>query len=282
MFAFSLTDIDNSNKKTGGTMLMKNSWQKEWNRLTKKEVAYLHRASEKKTSALNHMVADKIPQKLQETLNIAFTKAFHLVFEKGTGIIEKTYNRDDKEQLFKQNRHAIEQKENRKSLRQFSKQANKSSQKNLLLSGIEGIGLGTLGIGLPDIPLFVGMLLKSIYEIALHYGYSYETTVEKFFILQLIQAALSNGESLIAKDVSINEFIQNKHLSSDYSQQIQIENTAAILSTELLYMKFLQGIPVIGAVGGVYDAVYLQKVQKYARLKYTRRFLYDLHEKKNH
>ena len=45
------------------------------------------------------------------------------------------------------------------------------------------------------------------------------------------------------------------------------------MSKELLYMKFLQGIPVVGAVGGAYDVVYLKQITEYANLKYERRFL---------
>ena len=42
---------------------------------------------------------------------------------------------------------------------------------------------------------------------------------------------------------------------------------------ELLYMKFLQGIPVVGAVGGAYDAVYMKRITEYAELKYRHRYL---------
>ena len=52
-----------------------------------------------------------------------------------------------------------------------------------------------------------------------------------------------------------------------------IQKTASYLSKELLYMKFLQGIPVVGAVGGAYDVVYLKQITEYANLKYERRFL---------
>ena len=38
-------------------------------------------------------------------------------------------------------------------------------------------------------------------------------------------------------------------------------------------MKFLQGVPVIGAVGGAYDVVYMKQITEYANLKYKRRFL---------
>lgn len=257
-----------------------NAWQKEWDSLAKKEKAYLAQGEEKKTSALNKMLAGKVPPKLQETLNIAFAKAFRLVFENGAKIIEKTYKRGDAERLFKVNRYAVELKEDRKGLRQFSKQANRAGQKNLLLTGIEGIGLGVLGIGLPDIPIFVGMLLKSIYEIALRYGYGYELAEEKCFILRLIQTALFYGSELTAGDDALNDYIEAMGLPPEYSQAAQINSTAAALSAVLLYTKFLQGIPLLGAVGGAYDAVYLKKVQKYAKLKYRRRFLLDLKSKK--
>lgn len=252
---------------------MNSPLQKEWRRLLRREQAYLSAGAMKRTSALNKLLEQKVPQKLQETLDVAFAKAFFLVFSKGTSLIEKTYNRDDVERQFKVNSYAVTLKADKKSLQQFSKQANRTGHKNLLISGIEGIGLGTLGVGLPDIPLFVGVLLKSIYEIALHYGYGYETVEEKYFILQLVQTALSYGNELSVGDKRLGSFIENGQLPPEYSQNVQIENTAAVLSTELLYMKFLQGIPLVGAVGGAYDAIYLQKIQKYAKLKYERRFL---------
>ncbi|MFQ9893778.1 MAG: EcsC family protein, partial [Emergencia sp.] len=60
-----------------------------------------------------------------------------------------------------------------------------------------------------------------------------------------------------------------------YDQTRQIRTTAETMSTELLYLKFLQGIPLVGVVGGASNSVYLQKVLKYAKLKYHQRFLSD-------
>jgi hypothetical protein len=51
-----------------------------------------------------------------------------------------------------------------------------------------------------------------------------------------------------------------------------IKSAAGCLSKELLYMKFLQGIPVVGAIGGAYDAIYMKQIMEYAELKYRRRF----------
>lgn len=38
-------------------------------------------------------------------------------------------------------------------------------------------------------------------------------------------------------------------------------------------MKFLQGVPVVGAVGSAYDVVYMKHISEYARIKYQKRFL---------
>ena len=69
-------------------------WQKEWNALIKQERRYLENRLEKKDTKLNTLLAEKVPEKLQNTLNAAFAKAFETIFEKGSGIIEKTYKRE--------------------------------------------------------------------------------------------------------------------------------------------------------------------------------------------
>ena len=141
------------------------------------------------------------------------------------------------------------------------------------MSGVSGIGMGILGIGLPDIPVFTGMLFRSIYEIALSYGYEYESEQEQYFILLLIQGATAYGEEFLEIDSTINEFISNNYMPIGYEKEKHVKVTAGSLSKELLYMKFLQGIPVVGVVGGAYDVIYMNRVTEYAKLKYERRFL---------
>lgn len=249
--------------------------EKEWNRLLKQERCFVAEGLTKKDSRLNRLLQDKVPDKLQSTLDSAFAKAFETIFDKGTGIIEKTYNKDKIEKQFQVNSYAQDLSENRKTLRKFAKDSDSSKAKNLLLTGVEGIGLGALGVGLPDIPLFVGVLLKSIYEIAMNFGYSYDTPEEKYFILKLIEISLSYGWDLRDGNDELNRFIEEPCIPEDFDLTEQIRRSSCTMSTELLYLKFLQGIPVVGAVGGAYNTVYLQKVLKYAKLKYHRRFLTD-------
>ena len=52
--------------------------EKEWEALLKKEQRLLEKRKEKKETAFNRLLAEKVPEKLQHTLDIAFEKAFHI------------------------------------------------------------------------------------------------------------------------------------------------------------------------------------------------------------
>ena len=246
--------------------------QKEWAKLEKQEAAYLMKRMEKTDSKMSQFLEKKVPLNLQNTLDAAFSKAFYTVFEKGTGVIEKTYKKEELQKSYQINEYAAQVRGNRKSLKAFSKKASGAGNVNLLISGVSGIGLGVLGIGIPDIVLFTGLMLKSVYEIALNYGFEYEDEQEKRFVLLLIQGALSYGNDLEEINSEINFYIENNKFYREMVMDNCIKETASCMSGELLYMKFLQGIPIVGAAGGAYDAIYMKQVVKYAELKYRRRF----------
>lgn len=256
-------------------MFRQNRWEKEWTALEKKEARYLMRRREEKTSsALQQKLEEKIPEKLEETLNAAFIKAFDLVFEKGTGLIEKTYNKDQQKTDYQVREYVAGLKESRKTVKAFGRQSQGTRMKNLMISGVEGVGLGLLGIGLPDIPLFIAVILKSVYEIALSYGFEYESEKEQWFILKMIETALKKGEELERNNSLLNAWIDQNGIGETVKgRKEQSKETAAALAEALLYMKFLQGIPVVGVAGGAADTVYLKKITDYAELKYKRRFL---------
>lgn len=253
----------------------KKALKKEWDLVKKKEENFLEERREKKDSTLNRLLADKVPEKLQSTLDAAFSKAFSVVFHKGTAFIEKTYRRETMEEDFIINSYAIDVKKGTRGLRTFSRNAGKAGAKNLAISGVEGIGLGLLGIGLPDIPIFVAVVLKNMYELALSYGYSYESEEERYWILLLIRGAFVYGENLEKVNRESDRFIKEGTLPEGYDSGEAIREASAELSKELLYMKFLQGIPVAGAAGGAYDVIYLRRIQRYSGIKYRKRFLYD-------
>lgn len=246
--------------------------EKEWLKVEKEEQKYLQKRMEKQDSKLNQLLEKKVPEGLQQTLDTAFSKAFYVIFEKGTGVIEKTYKRDKLEKEYKVNEYVAGVMEDSKSLKTFSKKAAGAGNVNLLISGASGIGMGVLGIGIPDIVVFTGLMLKSVYEIALNYGFDYQSREEKLFILLLIRGAVSYGEELQEINEEVNYYIDEESYRTNIYLYDSIDATAACLSKELLYMKFLQGVPIVGAVGGAYDVIYMKQVVKYAEMKYRRRF----------
>ena len=149
--------------------------EKEWKAIEKREQRLAKLALQGKDSAWKGKLEEKVPPKVSRALEAAFCKAFALVFEKGTGIIEKSYDSADLRQAYTRREEGVRQTMDRRSLRRVQGEARTGESRNLLLTTVEGIGLGALGIGLPDIVLFVGMLLKGIYETALRYGFSYYT-----------------------------------------------------------------------------------------------------------
>jgi len=251
----------------------KTPYEKEMAALLKKERRFLAKRVNQKESFVNEKLEKYVPAKLQSTLDSAFAKAFSLIFEKGTKIIEKTYNKSGLEIDFKENEYIDSLRNSRSSMRSFSRKARTAGNINLLLSGTAGIGMGILGVGIPDIPVFTAMVLKSVYQIALDYGFEYESEKERAFILWVIEGAVSCGDNIAKVNSRIDEFIENGLLPEGYSQPKAIADAAGTLSKELLYMKFVQGIPIIGAVGGFYDAVYMKRINEYANLKYRKRRL---------
>ena len=248
--------------------------EKEWQQLMKAEQAFLNKNMPARSLGWQDKVAKFVPQKLESTLNTAFYKAFELIFDKGTGVIEKTYQKEKKEQNYKINEYAAEVRGTRRAMRAFGREATVSKNLNMAVSTVEGVGMGLLGMGIPDIPIFLGVLLKSVYEIALSYGFSYDTKEEQIFILKLIEAALSHEKDLAERNMELNLWMQNPvERTFEIGWEEQIRRTSDALSDELLYLKFVQGLPVVGVLGGLSDMVYQKKISDYAVLKYKRRFL---------
>ena len=219
--------------------------EKEWKKLIKIEEKFISHNLEKKEVGWQIKVEKFIPDKLSDTLNMAFYKAFELIFEKGTGIIEKTYNKEKREQDYKINEYAAELKNNRKTMKVFGKQAKASQNLNMAISAVEGVGMGVVGAGIPDIPLFIGVLLKSIYETALIYGFTYETEQEQIFILKMIETALTHEKDLIKGNEELNTWLETPYPFL-VTKTEQIKRTSLVLAEEMLYLKFVQGIPLVG------------------------------------
>jgi hypothetical protein len=217
----------------------------------------------------------KIPDKLQSTLDAAFYVGFHLVFEKGTSLIEKTYNKEKIDVAYDLNNYAIEKYMTKKHLKTLDKSSKHSKTINESIAAIEGGVLGLLGIGLPDIPLFLGVIVKTINEIALSYGFQYASDEEKAYLLYLICTAMTKEDQRKAYDQKIERLGQeiDIHTPTTIDLDAIMKETSDLLSNTLLTAKFIQGLPLVGVIGGVINPMMINKVGRYARIKYKKRYL---------
>ena len=215
----------------------------------------------------------KVPEKVYRSLETAFSKAFSVVFTQGVGVIEKTYNRQNLEETHSVQDYAVQVKGGRKELKQVKRNAGRSGLTNTALTTVEGIGLGALGIGLPDIVVFVGMLLKGVYETALSYGFAYDTPEERLFILRMMETALTKGPDFAVKNARVDGMIEEMPQTGEDELQAQIQKTGSAFAVDMLLLKFVQGFPLVGILGGAANPVYYNKVMRYVQLKYQKRYL---------
>lgn len=252
-----------------------NKHLRKLNKMEKKLLNSKESRISKKLTSLSEKVESKIPKTLNETINTAFYKSFKLIFKSGTRYIEKLYDKNkikSKHNIFNQPSSG---KSTRKSIKLTDKYAIKSSFVNSSISAVEGAGLGLIGMGIPDIPLFTAMILKTVYEISLSYGFSYNLKAEKIYILNLINASLTSSEEKQFYNIRVDEISKNidNNIEPDYDLEKEMFITSGILTDVMLVPKFIQGIPVAGAVGSLVNLTIISKISKYSRIKYKKRYV---------
>lgn len=232
----------------------------------------------KKISPYKHKLEEKIPDKLKNTLEIAFEKGFNIVFKKGIKIIEKSFDKEKISEEFNIDDYAINIRTSKKNIKKIDKKTNMKAFLNQSIGMLEGGVLGVLGIGLPDIPIFIGVMLKTIYEISLSYGFSYDSDEERIYILKIICSTMTNGEekSEYLKEIDfIGEQIDNK-VKLNYNVDQLIKETSSKMATSMLTNKFIQGLPIVGIVGSVVNYKIIKDINKTAKIKYKKRYLKKL------
>lgn len=233
--------------------------RRELRRVRHRETELLTKNRYVKSISLESILNKYLPDKLEQTLDSAFREAFRLIFSRGTPVIGKTFN---ERKLRESEGDAVE--------------IQKRWAADMMLTSVEGAGLGLIGVGLPDIPVFTGMLLRTVYQSAAGYGFEYSTKTEQVFILRLIEAALTRGKKAEKLSDELDDLMRQIDVEgfTYYGNMNEyIERTSKALSDETLYLKFVQTLPVVGIAGGLSNPVYMNKVKAYAEVKYKKRRL---------
>lgn len=257
--------------------------QKELEQLEKRERRLERSAEKQEPPEWKKSLETKVPEKVRVSLEKAFCKAFSVVFQHGNTLIEKTYDKEELQKDHEIQAYAVELKGNRRELRRMRKAAGAADLRNMALATVEGAGLGLLGIGLPDIVIFIGMLMKGAYEAALHYGFDYDSPQERLFILKMMEASLSRGEERIRADREVDAMCAALPSAEEAKNllQEQTDRTAKAFAADMLLLKFIQGLPVVGLLGGAGNPVYYRRIMKYVQIRYHKRYLLGMIAKQN-
>ena len=220
---------------------------------------------------------EKLPRKVYGGLESAFCKGFSVVFSKGRSIIEKSYRKTTILEDQNIREYALQVKGSRKELRNMVKSAKRSHARNMAITTVEGVGLGALGIGMPDIVLFISAILRGVYETALNYGYDYIEREEQLLILKMLSASLSTGEEWQRRNREIDAIMSGAQQdTSDEAFETQLRDTASVFAVDMLLLKFVQGLPIVGILGGAANPVYYRRVLRYVQLKYRKCWLWKI------
>ena len=249
------------------------SYHRILSRLERKEM----RLFKQKTVSLSiQALEEKIPPEVRINLEKAFRKAFEIMFgPRGTWVVEHTYPKEKTKEKFQVWERPLSPKQAKAELKRMERQGKSAQLFGGLAAGAEGTVLGALGIGLPDIPVILALLLRSLYQSADCYGFSYDTPEERMYLLLLLRGALTEGEErrqCSQKADGLGRALDHGWPVAENLEE-ETERTARILSQRLLLVKFIQGIPVVGAVGGLSNLSLSGAVAQYGRMKYQKRFL---------
>jgi hypothetical protein len=251
--------------------------------LRKAEMKLLRYRPDNKSGEGEGWIRSKVPVKLIGILESAFEKGFLYIFDKGTPLIERSGNLVSVKEKSVYHHTVLKRQISKESIRNFDVSASNKAWTNKGISTVEGAALGVFGIGLPDIPVFLGMIFKAIYEVAASYGFDYNSPAERSYILALIRVAASKGSLRIVESEEcdlIGELIDAGHgdqvakSRADLSTDIQV--TSKLLASSMLVAKFIQGITLVGTLGGGFNYYWIHRITKVARLKYKKRLLQKL------
>ncbi len=247
--------------------------------IRKAELKMLRYRPDSKHGFGGEYIRSKVPAKLLSILESAFEKGFFYIFDKGTSLIERSGNLVGVKEKSAYHHTVIKRQISKEAIRNFDVSASNKSWTNKGISTVEGAALGVFGIGLPDIPVFLGVIFKSIYETAASYGFNYTSPSERAYILALIRVAATKDSQRIIESEEcdrIGELIDAGQGSEIIPCTEDIKRTSNLLASSMLVAKFIQGITLVGTLGGGFNYYWIHRITKVARLKYKKRFLQTL------
>ncbi len=103
-----------------------------------------------------------------------------------------------------------------------------------------------------------------------------QLTRKKYLILCMMEAALARGDSWEQKNSEVDRLFEQLQEPITDEMKEQIKRTSDVFAVDMLLLKFVQGLPLVGVIGGIGNPVYYNKVMHYVKLKYYKRYILGL------
>ena len=126
---------------------------------------------------------------------------------------------------------------------------------------------------------FLGGLLRGIYQIALSYGVDVREKHEQVYLMLLLACAGAPQQERQERLDLLAQEIQAGREISECLELVQRE-AAESLAQGMLTAKFIQGLPIVGVAGGIYNLPLYRRITGYAMLQYQKRYLWGLSARK--
>ena len=238
------------------------------------------------TAPVREKLREKVPEKFSdgaqaaaekstELLEKAFEKSFEVVLEKGSRWIGKLCS---EEKLREDYLQFAQKPLSGWELYKLGCKAAGRAGANMAFSSVQG----ALGIGLPDVPIFLGAVFKTLFEISLRFGYPYDTQPEQIYQMLLICAAVGDEAQRRQASADADRIAQEIRQKARTGEELSISREQAkkrashALCSAALAGKLVQGTPVIGVYGGFRNGVLLRQVGSMAAVKYQQRRLREM------
>ena len=144
--------------------------------------------------------------------------------------------------------------------------------------GLSGAALGLLGIGLPEIPVLIAQILRLANQTCIGYGFDPSNENERIFMLGILCTAVSEGEQYASYSALTDRIGRQIDLEKTCERSLakMIPEASKCICDRLAVSKVIQGVPIVGVVGGVVNFQMTGKVGRIAAIKYKKRFLQKL------
>jgi hypothetical protein len=93
----------------------------------------------------------------------------------------------------------------------------------------------------------------------------------------MMAASLASGDEIFTRNADLDSLM--KQIGKEITEEklaTQMEDTAGVFAMDMLVLKFIQGLPIVGVLGGAANPLYYHKIMNYVQMQYQKRFLEKL------